>query len=49
MNDPKQVIEQIASEADATADQAMPPGAVFTRPNKSARQDRRVPRWPPAP
>ncbi len=35
MSDPKQVVEQIASEADATADQAMPPGAVFTRPNKS--------------
>ena len=35
MSDPKQVVEQIASEADATADQPMPPGAVSTRPNKS--------------
>lgn len=35
MSDPKQVVEQIASEADITADQPMPPGAVFTRPNKS--------------
>ena len=35
MNDPKQAVEEIASEADAAADQAMPPGAVFTRPNKS--------------
>ena len=35
MSDPKQVVEQIASEADATADQPMPPGALSTRPNKS--------------
>jgi hypothetical protein len=35
MSDPKQVVEQVASEADLTADQAMAPGAVFTRPNKS--------------
>src|SRR5260370_10155985 len=35
MNDPKKAVEQIASEADVTADQPMPPGAVFTRPNKS--------------
>jgi hypothetical protein len=35
MNDPKQVVEQIAFEADAAADQPMPPGSVFTRPNKS--------------
>ena len=35
MNDPKQAVEQIASEGDVTAGQAMPPGAVFTRPNKS--------------
>jgi hypothetical protein len=35
MNDPKQVVDQIASEADATADQPMPPGTVSTRPNKS--------------
>ena len=34
MGDPKEVIEQIASQADVTADQTMPPGAVFTRPNK---------------
>jgi hypothetical protein len=35
MSDPKQVVEQIASEADGTADQPMPPGAVSARPNKS--------------
>ncbi len=35
MNDPKQAVEQIASEADSTADQPMPPQAVFTRPNRS--------------
>jgi hypothetical protein len=29
------VVGQIASEADVTADQQMPPGAFFTRPNKS--------------
>jgi hypothetical protein len=42
MSDPKQVVEQIASEADATADQPMPPGAVFTRPNKSVTVATRV-------
>jgi len=35
MNDSKKLVEQIAAEADATANQPMPPGAVFTRPNKS--------------
>jgi hypothetical protein len=35
MSDPKKLVEQIAAEADATANQPMPPGAVFTRPNKS--------------
>jgi hypothetical protein len=35
MTDPKKLVEQIAAEADATADQPMPPGAAFTRPNKS--------------
>jgi phosphatidylserine decarboxylase len=32
-NDTKQFVEQIAAEADATADQPMP--ATSTRPNKS--------------
>jgi len=35
MSDPKLGLQQIAAAADATADQAMPPGAVATRPNKS--------------
>ena len=35
ISDPKKAVEQIAAEADATADQPMPPGAAFTRPNKS--------------
>jgi len=35
MSDPKKLVEQIAAEADATANQPMPPGAAFTRPNKS--------------
>jgi hypothetical protein len=35
MSDPRQVVEQIASEANVTADQPMPAGSVFTRPNKS--------------
>jgi hypothetical protein len=35
MSDRMKVAEQIASEADTTADQPMPPEAVFTRPNKS--------------
>jgi hypothetical protein len=33
--DAKQVVEEIAAEADATADQPMPAGAVGTKPNKS--------------
>jgi hypothetical protein len=35
MSDPKKLVEQIAAEADATAEQPMPPGTAFTRPNKS--------------
>ncbi len=35
MSDPRKLVEQIAAEADATADQPMPPDAVLTRPNKS--------------
>lgn len=35
MSNAKQIVEQIAAEADATADRPMPPGAAFTRPNKS--------------
>lgn len=31
----KTLVEQVAAEADATADEAMPPGAVGVRPNKS--------------
>ena len=34
-NDAKQFVEQIAAEADATADQPMPAAATSTRPNKS--------------
>ena len=34
-NDTKQFVEQIAAEADATADQPMPAAATSTRPNKS--------------
>jgi hypothetical protein len=32
----------MASEADATADQPMPPGAVFPRPNKSVTMATRI-------
>jgi hypothetical protein len=34
-NDTQQFVEQIAAEADATADQPMPAAATSTRPNKS--------------
>jgi len=33
--DAKQLVEQIAAEADATASDPMPAGAASTRPNKS--------------
>ena len=35
MSDAKQLVEQIASEADATADTPMLADVVWTRPNKS--------------
>lgn len=35
VTDAKKAVEEIAAEADATADQPMPPDAVFTRPNRS--------------
>jgi hypothetical protein len=34
-NDTKQFVEQVAAEADATADQPMPAPATSTRPNES--------------
>jgi hypothetical protein len=41
-NDAKQFAEQIAAEADATADQPMPAAATSTRPNKSVTVATRV-------
>ena len=41
-NDAKQFVEQIAAEADATADQPMPAAATSTRPNKSVTVATRV-------
>lgn len=38
----KRLVEQIAAEADATADQPMPAGATSTRPNKSVTVATRV-------
>ncbi len=38
----KKLVEQIAAEADATADQPMPAGATSTRPNKSVTVATRV-------
>lgn len=35
MSDAKELVEQIAAEADATADTPMPADVVWTRPNKS--------------
>jgi hypothetical protein len=35
MSEPKHLVEQVAAEADATADEPMPADAVPTRPNKS--------------
>lgn len=34
-SDAKQLVEQVAAESDATADEPMPAGAVATKPNKS--------------
>lgn len=33
--DPSELVEQIAAEAEATAEQPMPAGVAATRPNKS--------------
>jgi len=41
-NEVKRRVEQIAAEADATADQPMPAGATSTRPNKSVTVATRV-------
>jgi len=35
MTDAKQLVEQIAAEAEETMDDPMPPGTVFTRPNRA--------------
>lgn len=35
MSDAKQLVEQIAAEADATAGQPMPAGTVWSKPNKT--------------
>ena len=35
MSDAKQLVEQIAAEADATAGQPMPPGTVWNQPGKT--------------
>ena len=41
-NDAKRLVEQIAAEADTTADQPMPTGAKSIRPNKSVTVATRV-------
>jgi hypothetical protein len=41
-NEGKRLVEQIAAESDATADQPMPAGATSTRPNKSVTVATRV-------
>ena len=41
-NEGKRLVEQIAAEADATANQPMPAGATSTRPNKSVTVATRV-------
>ena len=35
MTDAKQLVEQIAAEAEETMDDPMPPGTVFTQPNRA--------------
>jgi hypothetical protein len=35
MTDAKQLVEQIAAESEATMNDPMPPGTVFTRPNRA--------------
>jgi len=42
MNDAKQLVEQIAAEADASADEPMPPGTLWTKPNKTVTGATRV-------
>lgn len=42
MSNAKQVVEQTAAEADATADEQMPAGTVWKRPNKSVTVATRV-------
>jgi len=42
MSDAKQLVEQIAAEADATAGQPMPPGTVWNKPGKTVTVATRV-------
>lgn len=35
MSDPRQLVDRIAAEADATAEQAMPGDAAWTQPNRA--------------
>jgi len=42
MSDAKQLVEQIAAEADATAGQPMPAGTVWTKPGKTVTVAARV-------
>lgn len=42
MSDAKQLVEQIAAEADATAGQPMPEGTVWTKPGKTVTVATRV-------
>lgn len=42
MSEAKQLVEQIAAEADATAGRPMPAGTVWTKPNKTVTVATRV-------
>jgi len=42
MSDAKQLVEQIAAEADATAGQPMPPGTVWNKPGTTVTVATRV-------
>lgn len=42
MDNVKQLVEQIAAESEATMDEPMPPGTVWTRPNESVTVTTRV-------
>lgn len=42
MSDAKQLVEQIAAEADATAGEPMPAGTVWTKPGKTVTVATRV-------